>query len=65
MSYILAYVWETKKEAEKHANGLRKTRHGVMKHKTYAGIKIERVKNGYGVFYKETKNYNKWLRTGK
>jgi hypothetical protein len=65
MLYELAYVWETKKEADEHAKGLRKTKHGVRKHKTYAGIKVKRVKGGYGVYYKESKNYNKWLRTGK
>lgn len=63
--YEIAYTWKTKKEADEHARDLRKSKHGVIKHKTYAGVKIVHTSKGYSVYTKESEYYKKWLKTGK
>jgi hypothetical protein len=63
--YVFAYAWKTKKEAEEYADTLRRSKHGIIKHKTYAGVKIIHTSKGYSVYAKESEYYKKWLRTGK
>jgi len=63
--YEVAYVHPRKEEAEKHARDLRRSHFGIMKRRIYVGVKIVPKPKGFAVLAKESKGWNKWLRTGK
>jgi hypothetical protein len=63
--YRLGYTWKTRKEAVEHAKSIRRSEYGIMKRKIHYGVKVVKVKGGYSVYYKESKGWIKWLRTGR
>ena len=63
--YKLGYTWKTKKEAAEHASLLRRIKYGIMNRKINYGVIVVKVKGGYSVYYKESKGWIKWLRTGR
>jgi hypothetical protein len=65
--YKHGFTWDTKKEAIEHVNTLRHMKGGIPKKvKVNSGVFMQKTASGkYSVYYRESKSYNKFIRTGR